>query len=69
VFRARTANVQQANARVERVDSPSGSVGFVKATFGPVIGIYANHGPPEGPAELHYEYLLVVAHKPGASQR
>jgi hypothetical protein len=68
VFRARTANVQQAKQE-ERADSPSGSVGFVKATSGPVIGIYANHGPPEGPAELHYEYLLVVAHKPGASQR
>jgi ubiquinone/menaquinone biosynthesis C-methylase UbiE len=26
----------------------------------------ANQGPPEGPAELHYEYLLVLAHTPGA---
>jgi hypothetical protein len=26
----------------------------------------ANQGPSEGPAELHYEYLLVVARKPGA---
>lgn len=74
---------------VERADSPSAYVEFVKATFGPVIGIYASHageperaaaldrdflefasranqGPPEGPAELHYEYLLVVARKPGA---
>jgi hypothetical protein len=74
---------------VERADSPSGYVEFVKATFGPVIGIYAslageperaaaldrdflafaaraNQGPPEGPAELHYEYLLVVARTPGA---
>jgi hypothetical protein len=74
---------------VERADSPSGYREFVKATFGPVIGIYANlaeeperaaaldgdflqfatqanQGSPEGPAELHYEYLLVVARKPGA---
>jgi ubiquinone/menaquinone biosynthesis C-methylase UbiE len=74
---------------VERADSPSGYVEFVKATFGPVIAIYAslaaeperaaaldrdflefatraNQGPPDGPAELHYEYLLVVARKPGA---
>jgi hypothetical protein len=29
----------------------------------------ANQGPSEGPAELHYEYLLVVARKPGAWQR
>jgi hypothetical protein len=26
----------------------------------------ANQGPLEGPAEFHYEYLLVVARKPGA---
>ncbi len=71
---------------VERADSPSAYREFVKATFGPVIAIYANlagdperataldgdflefvthanQGPPEGPAELHYEYLLVVARK------
>jgi ubiquinone/menaquinone biosynthesis C-methylase UbiE len=74
---------------VERADSPSGYRQLVKATFGPVIGIYAslaqeperaaaldrdflefltraNQGPPDGPAELHYEYLLVVARKAGA---
>ncbi|MDP8932308.1 MAG: class I SAM-dependent methyltransferase [Actinomycetota bacterium] len=71
---------------VERANSPSDYCKFVKATFGPVIAIYArlaheperataldrdflefatraNQGPPEGPAELHYEYLLVVARK------
>jgi ubiquinone/menaquinone biosynthesis C-methylase UbiE len=69
---------------VEKADSPSGYRDFVKATFGPVIAIYAglaeepdraaaldrdflefvtgaNEGPPEGPAELRYEYLLVIA--------
>ena len=74
---------------VERADSPSAYCEFCKATFGPVIAIYAsladepekaaaldrdflefatraNQGPPEGPAELHYEYLLVVARKRGA---
>ncbi len=73
---------------VERAESPSGYRDFVKATFGPVIAIYAslaeeherraaldrdflefvtrsNQGLPEGPAELHYEYLLVVARKRG----
>ena len=74
---------------VERADSPSGYRDFVKATFGPVIAIYAslagdperaaafdgdflefvtraNQGPPGGPAELHYEYLLVVGRQRGA---
>jgi hypothetical protein len=86
----RVASLQMTRRQyVERADSSSGYVEFVKATFGPVIGIYANlageperaaaldrdflefalranQGPPEGPAELHYEYLLVVARKPGA---
>ena len=74
---------------VERADSPSGYRDFVKATFGPVIAIYAslagdperavaldgdflefvtraNQGSPGGPAELHYEYLLVVGRQRGA---
>jgi ubiquinone/menaquinone biosynthesis C-methylase UbiE len=73
---------------VERAESPSGYRDFVKATFGPVIAIYAslaeeperaaaldrdflefatraNQGSPEGPAELYYEYLIVVARKRG----
>jgi ubiquinone/menaquinone biosynthesis C-methylase UbiE len=73
---------------VERADSPTAYCEFCKATFGPVIAIYAslahepekvaaldrdflefatraNQGPPEGPAELHYEYLLVIARKRG----
>jgi len=72
----------------ERAGSPSGYCDLVKATFGPVIAIYANlaeepervaaldrdflefatranQGRPEGPAELHYEYLIVVASKRG----
>jgi hypothetical protein len=74
--------------RKERTASPSGYRELVKATFGPVIGIYANfpeeperaaaldvdflqfathanQGSPEGAVELHYDYLLVVARKPG----
>ncbi|MGH2778800.1 MAG: hypothetical protein ACRDJB_09130 [Actinomycetota bacterium] len=77
------------NEYVERADSPNAYCEFCKATFGPVIAIYAsladepeklaaldrdflefatraNQGPPEGPAELHYEYLLVIARKRGA---
>jgi SAM-dependent methyltransferase len=90
LFGERVASLEMTRHEyVERADSPSGYVEFVKATFGPVIGIYAslageperaaaldrdflafaaraNQGPPEGPAELRYEYLLVVARTPGA---
>jgi ubiquinone/menaquinone biosynthesis C-methylase UbiE len=90
LFGERVASLEMTRQQyVERADSPSGYVEFVKATFGPVIGIYAglaaeperaaaldrdflefatraNQGPPDGPAELHYEYLLVVARRPGA---
>jgi ubiquinone/menaquinone biosynthesis C-methylase UbiE len=90
LFDGRVASLEMTrNKYVERADSPSGYVELVKATFGPVIGIYAslareperaaaldrdflafatraNQGPPEGPAELHYEYLLVLARTPGA---
>jgi ubiquinone/menaquinone biosynthesis C-methylase UbiE len=90
LFGGRVASLEMTRHEyVERADSPSGYIEFVKATFGPVIGIYAslageperaaaldrafpefasraNQGPPEGPAELHYEYLLVVARTPGA---
>jgi SAM-dependent methyltransferase len=90
LFGERVASLEMTRHEyVERADSPSGYVEFVKATFGPVIGIYAslageperaaaldrdflafaaraNQGPPEGPAELHYEYLLVVSRTPGA---
>jgi ubiquinone/menaquinone biosynthesis C-methylase UbiE len=90
LFGERVASLEMTrNKYVERADSPSGYVEFVKATFGPVIGIYAsrageperaaaldrdflefasraNQGPPDGPAELHYEYLIVVARTPGA---
>ena len=77
---------------VETAESPNGYRDFVKATFGPVIAIYANlaeeperraeldrdflefvtranKGLPDGPAELHYEYLLVVARKRGGPAR
>jgi ubiquinone/menaquinone biosynthesis C-methylase UbiE len=63
---------------------PEAYCDFFKATFGPVVGLYAaladrperraaldrdflefarraDAGPPEGPAEYPYEYLLVVA--------
>ncbi|MGH2705454.1 MAG: class I SAM-dependent methyltransferase [Actinomycetota bacterium] len=74
---------------VERAASPRHYCEFCKATFGPVIAIYAglaqeperarafdrdflefatraNQGPPEGPAEIPYEYLLVVGRRRGA---
>jgi hypothetical protein len=93
LFEERVASLAMTRQEyVERADSPSGYIEFVKATFGPVIGIYAslageperaaaldraflefaaraNQGPPDGPAELHYEYLLVVARKSGVYQR
>lgn len=76
---------------VER--SPGGTLEYCelfKATFGPVIALYAslagqpdraaaldrdfldfatrsNRATPGGPAEYHYEYLLVLARKRGAS--
>jgi ubiquinone/menaquinone biosynthesis C-methylase UbiE len=73
---------------VERAASPRDYCAFFKATFGPVVAIYAsladhparaatldqefldfamrsNRGGPEGPAEYHYEYLLVVARTSG----
>lgn len=90
LFGDRLASLEMTRRQyVER--SPGGPIGyceFVKATFGPVIAIYAsladrpdraaaldrdflefatraNRGAPEGPAEYHYEYLLVVARKRG----
>jgi ubiquinone/menaquinone biosynthesis C-methylase UbiE len=93
LFGERVASLQMTRQEyVERADSPRGYIEFVKATFGPVIGIYAslageperaaaldwdflefatgaNQGPPDGPAELHYQYLLVVARKPGVHKQ
>jgi ubiquinone/menaquinone biosynthesis C-methylase UbiE len=89
LFGERVASLEMTRQEyVERAGSPSGYVEFFKATFGPVVGIYAslageperaaaldrdflefatraNLGPPDGSAELHYEYLLAVARKPG----
>jgi ubiquinone/menaquinone biosynthesis C-methylase UbiE len=74
---------------VERADSPRDYRELFKATFGPVVAVYAalaedpervaaldrtflefavraNSGPPGGPAEYRYEYLLVVAGRASA---
>jgi ubiquinone/menaquinone biosynthesis C-methylase UbiE len=68
---------------VERSADPAAYHAFFKATFGPMVGLYAslpertaqldreflafateaNQGPPGGPAEYPYEYLLVVGRK------
>ena len=58
LFGGRVVSLEIRREYVERADSPSGYVAFVKATFGPVIGIYASlAGEPERAAALDRDFL------------
>jgi ubiquinone/menaquinone biosynthesis C-methylase UbiE len=59
LFGERVASLQMTRHEyVERADSPSGYIEFVKATFGPVIEIYASlAGEPERAAALDRDFL------------
>ena len=55
---------------VERADSLSAYCDFVKATFGPVIAIYASFaGEPERAAALDGDFLEFVTREPRAARR